>query len=216
MRSENRRWTWRHSSRCIHESMATRTSRGVPGTVLVAVANPAPAICATTPRSSGTLTRVLSSASAWLIVAGLSPTSFPISRSWLSLIRSLDSGSALAPWSPAARASTRSSACRSSSVWRAGTGTGTGDFSLGGAGAMQNYICLNPSEYDIELAGQGVANRVGQRKGRRKRRLHVRAGRPVDRSQIVAHVAVEYLGRGALDEQSAGTHRRGALITLGE
>jgi hypothetical protein len=36
---------------------------------------------------------------------------------------------------------------------------------------MQNYICLYPPEYDIELAVQGVANGIGERECSRERRL---------------------------------------------
>src|SRR6266566_7604806 len=98
-------------------------------------------------------------------------------------MRSLESGMAPAPCSSAARASTRSSACLSSRVCRAGSE----DFSP----AMQNYICLNPPEYDIELASQSVADRIRQREGSSECRLHVHAGRAVHCSEIVAHIPVE-------------------------
>src|SRR3954471_3043510 len=212
IRSEKRRCTCRHSSRCIHESIRARMSRALPGTVLVALANPAPAIWATRPRSSGTLIRVRSSARAWLRTAGLSPTSFPISSNWFSLIRSPDSATALDTCSSAARARTRSSAWRSSGCWRAGTAAGAGDFSS----AMQNYICLNPSEYDIELAAQRVANRVGNREGRVERRLKVAGRGAVYGAQIVPHVPVEYVGRGSLDEESPTTHGSSTLITIAQ
>src|ERR1700738_1902160 len=126
------------------------------------------------------------------MVAALSPTSFPMSRSCFSLMRSLESGSAPAPWSSAARARTRSRACLSSSVCRAGSE----DFSS----AMQNYIRLNPSEYHIELASERVPDRVGGRKRRDDRRLQVAARRPIHRVQVVAHVPVEDLWRSTLEE----------------
>src|SRR5215210_820424 len=210
MRSAKRRCTCRHSSRCIQASIAERTSRWVPGTVLVAVANPAPAICAMSPRSSGTLIRVRSSARAWLMVAGLSPTSFPMSRSWLSLIRSEDSAIAPAPCSSAARASTRSSACLSRSDCRAGAGAGSGDFSS----AMQNYIGLNPPEYDLELTDESITDGLCHPEYAVERGLHVSAGRAIHGPQIVAHVAIENLRRRPLQQKRASTNRRGALVTL--
>src|SRR4030081_3754133 len=121
-------------------------------------------------------------------------------------MRSLESGSAPAPWSSAARARTRSSACLSSSVCRAGSE----DFSS----AMQNYICLNPSEYDLELASERVPDRVGQSKRRDKRGLHVGTGRPIHRGQVVAHVSVDELRRSILEEKRTATNRRRALVAL--
>src|SRR6267143_4444421 len=140
------------------------------------------------------------------MVAALSPTSFPMSRSWLSLIRSLESGSEPAPWSSAARARTRSRACLSSSVCRAGSE----DFSS----AMQNYICLNPSEYHIELASERVPDRVGQCKRRDEGRLRVDAGRPIHRVQVIAHVPVDDLWRSALEEKCSATNGCSALVAF--
>src|ERR1700682_1617282 len=142
------------------------------------------------------------------MVAALSPTSFPMSRSCFSLMRSLESGSAPAPWSSAARARTRSRACLSSSVCRAGSE----DFSS----AMQNYICLNPSEYHIELTGERVPDRVGQRKRRDERRLRVGAGRPIHRAQVVAHVSVDELRRSTLKENPPPPTARRALVALAD
>src|ERR1700674_4522912 len=121
-------------------------------------------------------------------------------------MRSVESGSAPAPWSSAARARTRSSACLSSSVCRAGSE----DFSS----AMQNYICLNPSQYDIELAGERVTNRIGQGKCRDERRLHVGAGRPGHRAEVVAHVSVEDLRRSTLEEKRSSAHCGRALVAI--
>src|SRR4030088_1819970 len=140
------------------------------------------------------------------MVPALSPTSFPMSRSWLSLMRSLESGSAPAPWSSAARARTRSSACLSSSVCRAGSE----DFSS----AMQNYICLNPPEYDLELTSERIPDSVGQRKRRNECRLRVGAGRPGHRGQVVAHVSVDELRRRTLEEKRSAANGRGALVAL--
>src|SRR2546423_130630 len=106
-------------------------------------------------------------------------------------MRSLESGSAPAPWSSAARARTRSSACLSSSVCRAGSE----DFSS----AMQNYICLNPSKYHIELTSESFSDRVRQSERRDERRLRVGAGRAIYRAQVVSHVPVEELRRSALE-----------------
>src|SRR3982074_2360031 len=138
------------------------------------------------------------------MVAALSPTSFPMSRSWLSLMRSLESGSAPAPWSSAALARTRSSAFLSSSVCRAGSE----DFSS----AMQNYICLNPPEYDLELTSERIPDGVGQRKRRNERRLRVGARRPIHRPQVVAHVSVKELRRRALEEKRSTADSRRTLI----
>src|SRR6476659_1856820 len=102
-----------------------------------------------------------------------------MSRSWLSLMRSEESGIAPAPCSSAALASTRSSACLSSRVCL----VGSDDFSS----AMPNYICLNPSEYDVQLAGESVANRIGQAECRDESGLRVGTRGAVDRPQIVAH-----------------------------
>src|SRR5438105_7237539 len=81
---------------------------------------------------------------------------------------------------------------------------------------MQNYICLNPSQYHVQLASYGIANRVGDRERRCERRLKVRANRAVHRTQVVSHVAVENLGRRALDQQRPTSYGRRALVTLPE
>src|ERR1700682_6769469 len=132
------------------------------------------------------------------MVAALSTTSLPMSRICFSLMRALESGSAPAPWSSAARARTRSRACLSSSVCRAGSE----DFSS----AMQNYICLNPSEYHIELASERVPDRIGQRKRRDERRLQVGARRSIHRGQVVAHIPVDDLWRSALEENRSAAN----------
>src|ERR1700686_1764387 len=123
-------------------------------------------------------------------------------------MRSVESGSAPAPWSSAARARTRSRACLSSSVCRAGSE----DFSS----AMQNYICLNPSEYHIELTGKCVPDRIRQRKRRRERRLQVRARRPIHRVEVVAHVSVDELWRSSLKEKRSAANGRRALVALSD
>ena len=144
-------------------------------------------------------------------VVALSPTSFPMSSSWLSLRRSDDSGIAPAPCSSAARASTRSSACRSSSFCRAGAvEAGSEDFSS----AMRNYICLDPAEYDVELSDKGIADRVGQGEGTNECRLRVGASRPIHRPQVVADIAVENLRRRALEQECSAANRGGALVAL--
>src|SRR5688572_29081498 len=107
-------------------------------------------------------------------------------------MRSDDSGIAPAPCSSAARASTRSSACRSSSFGRtadtgAGTGAGTEDFSS----AMPNYMRLDPAEYDVQLSDKGVADGVGNPESTNECGSQVGSDLPVHRSQIVAHVAIE-------------------------
>src|SRR5712691_13334561 len=77
-------------------------------------------------------------------------------------------------------------------------------------------ICLNPPEYDVQLADQGVTNRVGDPESRCEGCLRVCARWPVHGLQIVAHVAIENLRRRALNEKRSGTHRRRALIALAE
>src|SRR5450759_2441343 len=91
-------------------------------------------------------------------------------------------------------------------------GVGSGDFSS----AMQNYICLNPPEYDVQLPDQSVANGVGERESRCERCLNVRAHWPVHGLQVVAQVAVENLGRRALNEKRSPAHGRSALVALAE
>src|SRR3954453_23720251 len=81
---------------------------------------------------------------------------------------------------------------------------------------MQNYMCLNPSEYDGELANECVADRGRQRKRRGEGSGHIRARCSVHRRQVVAHITVQDLRRSTLQQKRTGPDRGGALVPLAQ
>src|ERR1051325_917329 len=81
---------------------------------------------------------------------------------------------------------------------------------------MQNYICLNPSEDHIQLSAEGVADGIRDRERRCERVRQIRADGPVDRSHIVAHVAIEGVWCDALNQHCTGAYGSAALIAFAE
>src|SRR5690606_38025969 len=159
------------------------TSRGVPWTMRVATKVAGPVSAATSPRSSGSTTRMRSSTSAWRSAVALRPTSAPSATSSSSL--RVSGTSVLAACSSAARCNTRSSAARCRT---GGVGSATSD-------ALKREGDLALHLVDHEVGHRECLGQRGEGAALRRRLAHLR--------EVVARVARAGAGQAVLDEQGA-------------